>query len=203
MNPFNQTNPQLEILYEVPLLRGRFVVFNSMPDFELLHLKQTHSTIIINENQWAVGIEADGIVGSSQTPKAILTADCLPIIILGQKEHIVIHAGWRGLANGILNQKILFEVSPIYAFIGPHIRQMHYEVQKDFINHFPQYSTAFKNINSKIFFDLAAVASAELKKLSPAIEIVDCGLCTFSNHNFSSYRRNHTIHRNWNIYIPL
>ncbi|QDK43022.1 hypothetical protein DOM21_16485 [Bacteriovorax stolpii] len=190
------------ITYETPLLRGRFIVFNERPDLDFLKVKQTHSDIVLSEGQCGPEQIGDGIVGDSTTPKAILTADCVPLVLIGKDQHVVIHAGWRGLAQNILTNKLIKEINPIFAFIGPHIRQGNYEVQKDFLANFPLHQEAFKTINGKIYFDLSFVSEAQLKSAYPGIVVEDCGLCTFADPKFHSYRRNQTASRNWNIYFP-
>ena len=190
------------ITFEAPLLRGRFIVFNSRPEFELLKIKQTHSDIVLNEKQCEIDQIGDGIIGETSTPKAILTADCTPLVLIGATAHVVIHAGWRGLAQNILGHSDIKKIKPIYAFIGPHIRPEHYEVQSDFYVNFEAYKDAFTVHNDKIYFNLEYVANAQLKSLYPGIVIEDCGLDTFSDLKFHSYRRDKTTQRNWNVYIP-
>lgn len=191
------------ITYEAPLLRGRFIVFNKKPALDFLKVKQTHSDLVIPEalcaNNERIG---DGIIGSSITPKVILTADCVPLVLMGKDEHVVIHAGWRGLAQNILANELVKKINPTYAFIGPHIRPQHYEVQCEFFVNFPSHPLAFTKNEEKIYFDLAYVASAQLKAAYPGIVIEDCGLCTFADLKFHSYRRDKTTERNWNIYFP-
>jgi YfiH family protein len=191
-----------DITFEAPLLRGRFIVFNSRPDFDFLKVKQTHSDLVIPEDKCSIEIEGDGIVGTTEVPKVILTADCVPIVLLGKDSHVVIHAGWRGLAQNILGNELVKSINPTYAFIGPHIRPEHYEVQPDFLSNFPDFSAAFTQHHGKIYFNMEYVATAQLKNAYPGIVVEDCGLCTFSNLKFHSYRRDKTTQRNWNIYFP-
>lgn len=190
------------VTFEAPLLRGRFLVYNQKPSLDLMSVKQTHSNIVHSEENCHHLLEGDGIIGTSSNPKAILTADCLPIVLIGQNGHAVIHAGWKGLSNKILLNDLVKSISPTYAFIGPHIRQDQYEVQADFLAHFPDNLSAFKNINSKIYFDMALTASQQLADHYKNIVIEDCNLCTLLDSKFHSYRRNQTPNRNWNVYIP-
>ncbi len=189
------------ITFETKLLRGRFVVTNERPDFDFLKVKQTHSADVLTE-ECCNDLEADGIVGFNKTPKVILTADCVPLVLLGADGHAVIHAGWRGLAQKILAHQTIKDLKPNFAFIGPHIRPGHYEVQKDFLANFPENKDAFSSVSDKIVFNLSHVAFTQLEQLYPGIVIVDCGLCTFADKKFHSYRRDKTTKRNWNIYIP-
>lgn len=187
------------LVFEKKLPRGKFCVYQSRPEFELLRVKQTHSSIVLPDNLCNER-EADGMVGNSTTPMAILTADCLPILILGKSDHAFIHAGWRGLQNEILKNELIKKIAPVYAFIGPHISLEHYEVQPDFKENFKQYD-AFREIDGKTFFDLSLVARAQLEAAYPGIQIEESGLCTFADARFHSYRQNKTANRNWNIYI--
>ena len=190
------------ITFEAPLLRGRFIVFNSRPDFDFLKVKQTHSNLIIPESVCVTETEGDGIIGESPVPKVILTADCVPIVLIGKDKHVVIHAGWRGLAQNILMSELVKSIKPTYAFIGPHIRPEHYEVQPDFLSNFPHFSEAFTKHHGNIYFNMEHVVTRQLKEAYPGIVIEDCGLCTFSNVAFHSYRRDKTTQRKWNIYFP-
>lgn len=188
------------IIFEKKLPRGKFCVYQTKPSFALIKVKQTHSNIVLPERDCSDQI-ADGMMGSSSIPMAILTADCLPILLLGEKAHAFIHAGWRGLHNEILKSDLVKKMNPFYAFIGPHISVKHYEVQPDFKENF-SCPNAFIEKDGKLFFDLSFVAKAQLKALFPNILIEESGQCTFENKIFHSYRRNKTTERNWNVYIP-
>ena len=190
----------IQNIYEKLLPKGKFVIYTDQPEFNLLRLKQTHSNMVLDESL-CNGKEADGMVGTSSTPMAILTADCLPIVVLGKHGHAFIHAGWRGLHKNILKSQFISNLSPYYAFIGPHICQEHYEVQPDFLAHFPQHF--FKRDEAgKIYFSLAEAATAQLQHFFPSIMIEIAELCTFEENRLNSFRRNKTEKRNWNIYIP-
>src|SRR5688572_1665332 len=76
---------------------------------EPIWLEQTHSTIALPANSENRGKEADAAF--TQQPQQIcvvLTADCLPILLCDRKgTHVAaIHAGWRGLANGVIENTI-------------------------------------------------------------------------------------------------
>jgi YfiH family protein len=81
--------------------------------------------------------EADGAV-TSQINRvcAVLTADCLPVLFASSKKTRVgvAHAGWRGLANGILPATVSAlgcEPSELIAWLGPAISAEAYEVGDD------------------------------------------------------------------------
>lgn len=189
------------ILFEKELPRGRFVVYGKRPDFDFLKVKQTHSAIVLPEDS-CMDVEADGIVGNNRVPKVILTADCVPLVFIGEAGHAVVHAGWRGLAQNILAHESIKKIKPFYVFVGPHIRPENYEVQPDFLSNFPKNPDAFSKHSDKIVFNLSKVAQSQLTTLYPGVKIEDCGLDTFSDTKFHSYRRDKNSERNWNIYFP-
>lgn len=198
--------PKAHLVFEKELPRGSFLVYKERPELDLFRVKQTHSDIVLpvlpNQNCADDQMcEADAMVSSAKKPMAILTADCLPILILGKEAHAFVHAGWRGLHNEILKQELIKKISPFYAFIGPHISAQNYEVQPDFKKNFSQ-PEAFIEKDGKLFFDLSFVARSQLLATYPGIKIEESGKCTFADHNFQSYRRNATTKRNWNVYIP-
>src|SRR5436309_1957537 len=99
-----------DLVFEKELPRGRFCVYQARPDFHLIKVKQTHSNIVLPEED-CNDLVADGIVGHSKTPMAILTADCLPVLLLGESAHAFLHAGWRGLQNEIAGHELIRKIS--------------------------------------------------------------------------------------------
>ncbi len=74
------------------------------------------------------GIEADAAVAT--TPGCALvvrTADCVPIVLEGTGSIGVVHAGWRGLAGGVIEATIATMGAVRVAHLGPHIRVGCYE----------------------------------------------------------------------------
>lgn len=187
-------------VYAYPLSHGRFETWSARPEGELMHVHQTHSTIIQNASHQLK--EADGIQSSYQElslPLAIKTADCLPIVIEGETGVIHLHAGWRGLAHGILDDKNLAGIKPAKAFIGPSIRKCCFEVSPEFPQEFPG-STKFSERAGKLYFDLQGEATERLNHAF-GIEVQDAEVCTVCDSRFHSYRRDRTPNRNWNLYI--
>jgi YfiH family protein len=190
-----------ECVFDKKLPIGRFCIYQSRPNLAFIKVKQTHSDIVHEENN-CNEIEGDGMVGISKMPMAILTADCLPVVLIGEGGHAFVHAGWRGLQNKILTDLKIAALRPYYAFVGPHISARHYEVSPDFKENFPAYPEAFSERDGKIFFDMNIVVTKQLSEVFPGIEVDISPLCTFEGPSFFSYRRNKTTERNWNIYIP-
>ena len=78
------------------------------------------------------------ITNKSNTPIAVLTADCAPILIFDKKNKTIaaIHAGWKGAYNGIIKKVIKFMIKKgsstkdITAVIGPCISLKNYEIKQ-------------------------------------------------------------------------
>ena len=76
---------------------------------EPIWLNQVHSNQVVEASLSAIGTAADGSYSTrSNVVSVIMTADCLPVLICNRQGNAVaaIHAGWRGLANGILEQGV-------------------------------------------------------------------------------------------------
>ncbi len=150
---------------------------------------------------------ADG--SYSSTPGlacAILTADCLPILLCNRAGSSVaaVHAGWRGLAKGIVARALAqFEDAPsqLLAYLGPAISKAHFEVGIEVLeaffegarnaNHAEQIGAAFAPSSRPMRFyaDIYALARAELEALG-VTAVFGCSHCTFAeSQRFYSYRR--------------
>ena len=105
-------------------------------------MNQVHSNkvILVDEEERKI-LNVDGMVSKRKDLcLGILTADCAPIIILGQNYYGIVHAGWRGLVNDILlNAVNLFKdqgesEKDLHLFVGPHLKKNSFEVKDDFIS---------------------------------------------------------------------
>jgi copper oxidase (laccase) domain-containing protein len=191
----------MDIVFTEALNRGRFEIWTRRPEMHLLHATQVHGIDIVSPE--TLPCEADGLFVSWEDfdkPLAIKTADCLPIVIEGDTGVVFLHAGWRGLANGILDRPEISMIIPQRVYIGPSIHECCFEVSSDFHLNFPG-SPNFKNVNDKYSFNLQEEAKRILRSKFPSLLIQIAPVCTCCNENLHSYRRNHTTERNWNLYI--
>lgn len=161
-------------------------------------LRQTHSThcVLVEEES---NREADAAISRSSThPLVILTADCLPIVLCNKQgtEIAAIHAGWRGLVNGIVENtlaKMHSQASELLAWIGPAICQQCYEVGDEvyqtFTSKYPESKVAFTAVNAKWRANLPKIAEMVLN-LHRVNAVYQSELCTFeSESELYSYRR--------------
>ena len=149
---------------------------------------------------------ADGLVSEDfGCALVILTADCLPVALFGDQSIGLAHAGWRGLASGILERTIeqmIDEPNEISAWLGPCIGQNSFEVGFDvfraFENKNQDFIKYFVNIGSGSWLcDLRGLAIAILKlRKVKAIQSINAPNCTYSDSSFwYSFRRDKTSKR--------
>jgi copper oxidase (laccase) domain-containing protein len=122
---------------------------------------------------------------------AVRTADCLPIVLVGRDELALIHAGWRGLANGILQQAVNFFEAPPKAFIGPAADPALYEVGHEVIEQI--HGACFSDLNRDGKFALDLVASATFQLRGCGVkEVSSSSVSTISDPRYYSHRRGDT-----------
>jgi polyphenol oxidase len=144
--------------------------------------RQVHGTRVVVD---AEGIEeADGQVTTAPGVAAmVLVADCLPVALAGPDRVAMLHAGWRGLAGGVLEAGVE-ATGAVCAAIGPGIGPCCYEVGDDVRAVFG---------TSEPTLDLKAIARARLEAAGVR-DIHDCGLCTSCDaERFFSHRRDRGV----------
>lgn len=129
---------------------------------------------------------------------AILTADCLPILLCDQQGGTVaaIHAGWRGLLAGVIDSTIARMRVPgqqLLAWLGPAIGPQAFEINEDirgsYILRDKRNQDAFHKKDQRWYGDLYVLARNNLTQLGVG-GIYGGDLCTFTDSKrFYSYRR--------------
>lgn len=159
-------------------------------------LNQVHGNTCVNIDE-SSNREADASYTQAiNRPLAILTADCLPIIIthLHQPEIAAIHAGWKGLFNGVIEQtlkKCKDETGNYLAWFGPAICQNCYAVSEtfrdDFLQKYPGSEACF-TYHQQWHFSLTSMAE-HILNTHGIQKVYHSHECTFENPSFYSYRR--------------
>ncbi|KGT48458.1 MULTISPECIES: peptidoglycan editing factor PgeF [Acinetobacter] len=139
-------------------------------------MTQTHSTIChtINEQMPFTALVGDGLVTQRKAHALMMmTADCLPVV-LGNAEGTEVanlHAGWRGLAGGIVENTIAtMQTKPTWAWLGAAISQPCFEIGEEvktaFCSKYPELDSAFQagEKAGKHYADLYAIARYILKQ---------------------------------------
>ena len=166
---------------------------------------QVHSPDVVTVNAvWDDAAEgrpvADAVV--TATPGVVLgivTADCGPILFADAEAGVVgaAHAGWRGLAAGVLEatldsldvpaDEVLVWLGPA---IGPKAFEVGPEVREVFINQLPEAAEAFVPSNNagKFMADIYLLARLRLAERG-VTAVYGGGFCTVTDPRFFSYRR--------------
>ncbi len=172
-------------------------------------LEQVHGiTVVEAETSLNKTVKADACTSTtSETVCTIMTADCLPVLFCNipqeneAQQVAAAHAGWRGLADGILTKTLatFSQAQHVIAWLGPAISQNHFEVGQEvydaFIKKNPENKKAFKTspntqpAKPKWLASLTELAKIELAQAG--INAVYGGdFCTFEQSAlFYSYRR--------------
>lgn len=138
--------------------------------------------------------EADGQATAMRAlAPMVMTADCLPIALAGGGAVAIVHAGWRGLADGIVAEGVGSVRAlgrgegTIVAAIGPGAGGCCYQVGEEVHERFHPYGARARRGDN---LDLKAVAEAQLLAAGVS-EVHDAGLCTICSPPslFFSHRR--------------
>ena len=185
------------------VIRNRALLRRHLPN-EPKWLKQVHGAlpIWIDETE-AETAQGDAVLSRTRgTVCAVMVADCLPVFLCDKAGAAVgiVHAGWRGLAGGIIEQSVAAmqrDRGQLMAWLGPAIGPDRFEVGGDvydaFVRHDPQAVQAFKsrhNVQEKKWLaDIFLLARRRLNSAGVE-EIYGGGVCTYSDPaRFFSYRR--------------
>jgi polyphenol oxidase len=177
---------------------------------EPLWLEQLHGIQVVDADRALTDAaqtppRADAAVSRrAGTVLAVLVADCLPVLLAARDGSAVAvaHAGWRGLAAGVLEATVaaLAGHGPLQAWLGPAISSRHFEVgaevREAFVAHAPTAAVAFTiNPRGRWQCDLQALARARLAAAGVSSVHGDTA-CTYAEpRRFYSYRRDGTTGR--------
>lgn len=168
---------------------------------EPVWLRQVHGTGVVNAAAVAAGDRPEGDAAWTTTPGvvcAVLTADCLPVVLADPAGRgvAVVHAGWRGLAAGVIEAAAAALPVPgaaLRAWLGPAIGPAAFEVgpevREAFVARDPAAVSAFRPVGDRWYADIYLLARQRLASVG-----VDClsggGRCTVNEpRHFFSHRR--------------
>jgi hypothetical protein len=167
---------------------------------EPIWITQTHSTVILEATPENTDKMADAtFTMQSNRVCIVVTADCLPLLICNKiGNHVAaVHAGWRGLAHGIIENTLKTLALPadeLLVWLGPAIGPQQFEVGSDVYDAFTQFDPASAGAfmakpQGKWLADLYTLAKMRLASYGVA-NIYGGNFCTFTqNELFFSYRR--------------
>ena len=178
--------------------KNRKILADQCPS-EPVWLNQVHSNIVLDAAEIKNLTDADGSYTLQKNiVSVVLTADCLPVLVCTRQGDAVaaLHAGWRGLLNGVLEQGIskLLKASRHAAkdcliWFGPAISSENFEVGREVRDAFLQKSADKKSIEQcfskipakqdKFMADMVQLAQYRLSQI---------GVENFSTGHYCSYR---------------
>ena len=205
--PFESMNPASHVDDDpADVAENRAILRLELPA-EPLWLNQIHGCVVAASGHDSPGCEADASVARLPGQVCgVLTADCLPVLFCNRAGSVVAaaHAGWRGLAGGVLEETVAaMNVPPghILAWLGAAIGQEAFEVGDEvraaFVDQNPLAAVAFRpaglttfdNAPRKWLADIYALARIRLAAIGVS-EVHGGGWCTYSETSrFFSYRR--------------
>ncbi|TQV83022.1 peptidoglycan editing factor PgeF [Aliikangiella coralliicola] len=165
----------------------------------LFWLDQIHSNRCVRWETPSCLVSADASYSSgSNQVCVVMTADCLPILLTNSRGNWVAacHAGWRGLANGVIENTIACYSGPasdLMAWIGPAISQPYFEVGAEVYDQFIALNAEhelFFEPNSRHRFQFDFIGLARHKLSEAGIQVFGGKHCSFADDKrFFSYRR--------------
>ncbi len=164
-------------------------------------LNQVHGAAVIEADQWSSPPTADACIARSPGKVCVvMTADCLPVLLCSREGDRVAaaHAGWRGLAGGVLESTVSslgLPGSELLAWLGPAIGPSAFEVGDEvriaFTSKDAAAAQAFRASHRADHWlaDLYLLARQELARLGVQA-VYGGGWCTYRDEaRFFSYRR--------------
>lgn len=184
---------------------NRQYLLDSNPGLQHLQwLKQVHGLRAVAASRDNAVVEADACYSvEAGLGCAVMTADCLPLLVCDRtgSQVAAIHAGWRGLLAGVIEQTLQqFTASPdqLLVWMGPAISAAHFEVGPEVRQQFlvaadgcPKVEACFSGSDraSHFFADIYQLARLRLQKLGVSA-VYGGDLCTYDDPpRFYSYRR--------------
>jgi YfiH family protein len=177
--------------------RDRVAALTGVPRGRTLQGMQVHGALVRRVRELpdpAAGLEeADGqATALEEVAAVVLTADCLPVALVAPEAVAIVHAGWRGLAAGVLADGVralreLGAGGEVRAAIGPGAGVCCYETGPEVHAQLASYGPRARDGDNA---DLKLVARRQLERAGVG-EVHDVGLCTLcaSPELFFSHRR--------------
>lgn len=186
----------------------------------LIYMKQVHGLECLNidylhalpnfEHLRFDQLQADAMYSLTGKACSIMTADCLPILITDGKFCMAIHAGWRGLCNGVIEASLAklqpynIDYTTLHVWLGPAISKHAFAVNPDVYAQFiaqaksdELYATkqTFSQVNGQYYCDLYQLARLRLKRFKIKF-ISQSDVCSYFDQRCYSFRR--ANHLNFN-----
>jgi YfiH family protein len=184
---------------------NRKILRELLSQVEPIFMNQVHGNEVVEVDELTVPpITADALVTrKAGLPLTVLSADCLPILIQGKSVVGVIHAGRKGILNGVIERTIskirTFTDTKLSATIGPAICGRCYEVDVQMYLEAIAVEPSLATTIETHCLDLKKAASVQLQRGDVIVN--DLEICTAQDSNFFSYRRDGASGRNAGVIV--
>ena len=192
------------IIYEKIFKNVKIRLSKDLPPKVYLPMQRHTDRVIKLDSPNKKKEEGDSVITNLKNIEiGVKTADCVPLVLVGEEWIGVIHAGWRGLYKGIISKTVeaLYNEGEIqlYGFVFPSAKACCYEVGEEFKKLF---NRNLVEKDGKLFFDPQNEAIAQLKENGVnVIEVIK--ECTICNKKYPSYRRDKTKERIYTTVVKL
>lgn len=187
---------EADLIFSFRKGRARVAIKRWEEDADVLTLRQVHSSKVYLLDDYVKDLEGDAIITQRLGLKVgVRTADCVPLVLLGSRTVAVVHAGWRGLKEGIVEEVLkrlveLERVEDLLAFVGPSAKACCYQVGEEFKDFFEGLHWR----GGRLYMDTQQEVLLRLKKAGVR-KFVVYGVCTICHQSLPSYRRDRTQER--------
>ena len=134
-------------------------------------VNQVHGSAVVESSLVTPDTEADAIVVRvGDRAVGIRVADCVPIAIINPRQRVcvVVHAGWRGLATGVIERAVhavMAEPGDLVAVVGPSISHAAYQVGPEVIAQHDDFARHSRSdVGDRFKLDLRAVTATQLSR---------------------------------------
>ncbi len=179
--------------------KNRELLAKKIETDRLVFMEQVHKDHIeiVTDTTTQEVLKTDAMISNIKgVGLCVMVADCIPILFYDSFKEViaVAHAGRQGIALNIANRVIesmiynfSSKVENIEIFMGPSIKSCCYEVKKDAIKGFENYSYARED---KIYLDIGEKCIEDMLKIGIVPKnIIYSSTCTCCNQKYFSYRR--------------
>ena len=206
-SPFNSLNVGAHVGDNADAVQHNRALVQQQVAKPLAYLNQVHSADVINAVSALTALQSGAPADADASfchrgesvACAIMTADCLPVLLCDRAGTVVAaaHAGWRGLADGVLQNTVeAMQVNPleILAYLGPAIGPEAFEIGAEVWEVFclkqPKAQTAFTDIGNEHYLaDIYALARLALADAG-VHQVYGGTECTvLQRERYFSYRR--------------
>lgn len=161
--------------------------------------KQVHSNIVEKCNQPGEILNIDGIITTNaDLVLSIQVADCIPIFLYDKQSKVIglVHAGWKGISDGIVENcidllnKNISNLKDVKILLGPSIRQCCFEIGPEVVELFDQ-KFMIDGKGDRSYLDLQnSVIEKFIMNGITKNNITEIHECTYCSGNYHSFRRN-------------